>query len=42
MNPLDFTSVVVPVTVADRDADVRNEVKPLSEVDVVVQGECKY
>jgi amidase len=42
VNLLDFTSVVVPVTVADRGVDVRNEVKPLSEVDAVVQGECKY
>ncbi|OJJ02481.1 hypothetical protein ASPVEDRAFT_62508 [Aspergillus versicolor CBS 583.65] len=39
VNLLDFTSVVVPVTVADRGVDVRNEVKSLSEVDAVVQGE---
>lgn len=42
VNLLDFTSVVVPVTFADRDVDVKNGVEPLSEIDALVQGECKF
>ncbi|KAL2808217.1 amidase signature domain-containing protein [Aspergillus granulosus] len=40
INVLDFTSVVVPVTFADKAVDVRNEgFEPLGEMDRVVQGE---
>lgn len=43
INLLDFTSVVVPVTFADRKVDVKNErFKPLSKTDEEVQEECKY
>lgn len=42
INLLDFTSVVVPVTFADKTIDVKKEnYKPLNELDGVVQGECK-
>lgn len=43
MNLLDFTSVVVPVILADRDVDAvgDEEFRPLSETDEVVHGECK-
>lgn len=43
VNLLDFTSVVVPVMFADRDVDAvgDEEFTPLSEIDEVVQGECK-
>ncbi|KAJ9375326.1 hypothetical protein DTO032I4_9189 [Paecilomyces variotii] len=40
INLLDFTSVVVPVTFADKTIDVKKEnYKPLNELDGVVQGE---
>ncbi|KAL2848589.1 amidase signature domain-containing protein [Aspergillus pseudoustus] len=40
INILDFTSVVVPVTFADKSVDVRNEsFEPLGEMDRVVQAE---
>ncbi|KAJ9297812.1 hypothetical protein DTO271G3_4033 [Paecilomyces variotii] len=40
INLLDFTSVVVPVTFADKSVDVKKEnYKPLNELDGVVQGE---
>ncbi|KAJ9261569.1 hypothetical protein DTO195F2_4099 [Paecilomyces variotii] len=40
INLLDFTSVVVPVTFADKTIDVKKEnYKPLNEFDGVVQGE---
>lgn len=43
INLLDFTSVVVPVTFADKDIDVKNEgFTSLSEIDEVVQAECEY
>lgn len=43
INLLDFTSVVVPVTVADKEVDVRNEsFRPLSDMDSTVQAECKF
>ena len=43
INLLDFTSVVVPVTYADKAVDVRNEsFSPLSEMDKTVQAECKF
>lgn len=42
INLLDFTSVVVPVTFADKAIDKKNEsFKPLSEIDGVVQDECR-
>lgn len=43
VNLLDFTSVVVPVILADRDVDAvgDEEFRPLSETDEVVHGECK-
>jgi amidase len=42
INILDFTSVVVPVTYADKTIDVKNEkLKPLSDIDKTVQAECK-
>lgn len=43
INLLDFTSVVVPVTFADKNVDKKNEsFKPISEMDQTVQDECKY
>ena len=42
INVLDFTSVVVPVTFADKGVDVRPEgFKPLTEMDATVNSECK-
>lgn len=42
VNFLDFTSVVVPVTFADKDIDKKQqEYKPLNEVDKLVYDECK-
>jgi amidase len=41
INLLDFTSVVVPVTLADKDIDKKlQDYKPLSEIDKTVQAEC--
>jgi amidase len=43
INVLDFTSVVVPVTFADKGVDKVNEgFAPIGEMDKVVQGECKF
>ncbi|KAF4635949.1 hypothetical protein G7Y89_g2150 [Cudoniella acicularis] len=40
INLLDFTSVVVPVTFADKELDKKNEAfKPLGEMDKIVQAE---
>ncbi|KAJ5574137.1 acetamidase [Penicillium hispanicum] len=40
VNLLDFTSVVVPVTFADKDLDLRkDDYQPLSELDATVQAE---
>lgn len=40
INLLDFTSVVVPVTFADKTVDLKNEARePLSEMDTVVSEE---
>lgn len=42
VNLLDFTSVVVPVTFADKQVDVRDDTfHPISELDRAVQAECK-
>ena len=42
INLLDWTSVVVPVTFADKDKDKKQtDFKPLSEMDGIVQAECK-
>jgi amidase len=42
INVLDFTSVVVPVTFADKTIDVKdNNYKPLTETDAIVQDECE-
>lgn len=42
INLLDFTSVVVPVTFADKNVDKKDEgYKPITEIDGVVQAECK-
>ena len=42
INLLDFTSVVVPVTFADKTIDKKVEgYKPLSEMDAKVQAECE-
>jgi amidase len=43
INVLDFTSVVVPVTFADKGVDKVNEgFAPIGEMDKVVQGGCKF
>ena len=43
INLLDFTSVVVPVTFADKNIDKKQEgYKPLSEIDRVVYDECEH
>ena len=43
INVLDFTSVVVPVTFADKNVDVQNaSFEPLTEMDKTVQAECKF
>jgi len=43
INLLDFTSVVVPVTFADKSIDKKIEdYKPLNKLDETVQAECKY
>jgi len=43
INLLDFTSVVVPVTFADKAIDKKKEgYEPLTEIDKIVQAECKY
>lgn len=42
INVLDFTSVVVPVTFADKTIDVSDkEFKPLTEMDRTVHAECE-
>ena len=43
INLLDWTSVVVPVTFADKSVDKKKtDYKPLSELDGTVQAECKW
>ncbi len=43
INLLDFTSVVVPVTFADKHIDKKiKEFVPLNEIDSTVQAECKF
>jgi amidase len=43
INLLDFTSVVVPVTFADKELDKKNETfKPMNDMDKQVQAECKF
>lgn len=42
INLLDFTSVVVPATFADKSIDKKDEnFKPLNDMDKIVQAECK-
>lgn len=42
INLLDFTSVIVPVTFADKKIDVKNErFVPLNETDKLVHAECR-
>lgn len=42
INLLDFTSVVVPVTFADKSVDkAKVDYKPLNDLDGEVQAECK-
>lgn len=42
INVLDFTSLVVPVTFADKNVDVSPaDFKPLTKIDSIVQAECK-
>jgi amidase len=42
INLLDFTSVVVPVTMADKAVDAKNTAyQPLNEIDRLVQAECE-
>lgn len=42
INLLDWTSVVVPVTFADKEKDKKQtDFKPLSDIDGIVQAECK-
>lgn len=42
INLLDFTSVIVPVTFADKNVDKKREdYKPLSKIDGVVNDECE-
>ncbi len=42
INLLDYTSVVVPVTFADKNVDKKKEAyEPLNELDKMVQDECK-
>jgi amidase len=42
INLLDFTSVVVPVTFADKDLDKKDTAfKPMSDMDKTVQAECR-
>jgi amidase len=43
INLLDFTSVVVPVTFADKAVDVKNKsFSPLTNIDSTVQAECEF
>jgi amidase len=43
INVLDFTSVVVPVTFADKDIDVETkDFVPLTDMDAAVHGECEF
>lgn len=43
INVLDFTSVVVPVTFADKNIDTANvQFRPLSDMDILVQTECRF
>jgi amidase len=42
INLLDFTSVVVPVTFADKGTDKKQqEYKPMNDIDKIVQEECE-
>lgn len=42
VNLLDYTSVVVPVTFADKSVDVKDDnFKPLTDIDKTVQDECE-
>jgi amidase len=42
INLLDFTSVVVPVTFADKSIDKKQEnYKPLNDMDKIIQEECE-
>jgi amidase len=42
INLLDFTSVIVPVTFADKNIDLKDEnYIPLNELDKIVQAECR-
>jgi amidase len=43
INLLDFTSVVVPVTFANKSIDKKQEgYKPLNDLDKIVQEECEF
>lgn len=43
INLLDFTSVVVPVTFADKAVDKKKEgYQPLNDLDKLVQDECMF
>lgn len=43
VNGLDYTSIVIPVTIADKSLDRVNEsFNPLSEDDQKIQNDCKY
>lgn len=42
INTLDYTSCVIPVTIADKSIDVlEKDFRPVSEQDKVVSGSCK-
>lgn len=43
INVLDFTSVVVPVTFADKTVDAKPaDFKPLTDMDATVHAECRF
>jgi amidase len=43
INLLDFTSVIVPVTFADKNIDVKDESRiPMTETDKLVHAECRF
>jgi len=43
INVLDFTSVVVPVTFADKAVDVKpSDFEPLTKIDAAIHAECRY
>lgn len=43
INVLDFTSVVVPVTFADKAVDKKpSDFKPLTDMDATVHAECRF